>query len=278
MLFLTLLAGTAILIFLLSLLQYGIEADISKDASNAGEDQQSPSKQDKNINETGHGPVADAIHAYRRGRETDEQARAKRERVTIIALVAAAVFALFAAVAAGISAWFLYGQLGEMHQASIDTGNLVKTARDTERRQLRAYIGIPDGRLRCASCDKIRWGILKYPAKGYKNSDMMLLTIQNSGKTPAYDVAVTINSKEMPFGKQLPPDFKYPDYPSIPDLPPMSHTMSNPGQKDEGGLLLNQEYIMEFVRAQNNECTLYLYGHADYIDIFGRRKSRDILR
>ncbi len=49
--------------------------------------------------------------------------------------------------------------------------------------------------------------------------------------------------------------------------------MSNPGQKDEGGLLLNQEYIMEFVRAQNNECTLYLYGHADYIDIFGRRKS-----
>lgn len=184
MLFFVTLAGTAILIFLLSLLQHGIEGDVSKDAGNAGEEQRASNEQDRNINETGHGLVADAIHTYRRGRETDEYARAKRERVTIIALVATAVFALFAAGAAGISAWFFYGQLGEMHQASLDTAALARTARDTEERQLRAYISIESA-------------AVLLTGRALQGT----VDIRNSGRTPAYDLTTRVRMQTAPAGE-----------------------------------------------------------------------------
>lgn len=174
------------------------------------------------------------------------------------------------AIATAVGGTFLYAQYRELHQASIDTGRLVRTARDTERRQLRAYIGILDGELRCTSCEQIRTGALKAPAPGYRDSDMVWLTVQNGGQTPAYDVAVYLFTKEMPFGEQLPLDFKYPDYPLSTDEPPVSHVMANPGEKPQCGIELSQDIITQFVRAQNNLVTIYIYGHADYKDIFGR--------
>jgi cell division protein FtsB len=45
-------------------------------------------------------------------------------------------------------------QLTEMHQASVDIAELVKSANDTEERQLRAYVGITgDITLHCFSCN-----------------------------------------------------------------------------------------------------------------------------
>jgi hypothetical protein len=76
-------------------------------------------KHESNVNEADRSPVADAIHSYRRRRETHERERAKRERVTIVVLVFTAVFAFLAAIAAGVSALIFSGQLGEMHQTSV---------------------------------------------------------------------------------------------------------------------------------------------------------------
>jgi hypothetical protein len=136
------LAGLAILIFLLSLLmQYSIYGNISKQGGNAEVQDPAADEEEGNINQTRRDPIADAIHAYRRSRRTDEGERAQRERVTIVVLGVTAIFAFLAAAAAGYSAWIFLGQLGEMHQASIDTAALVRTASDTEHRQLRAYVG-----------------------------------------------------------------------------------------------------------------------------------------
>jgi hypothetical protein len=136
------LAGLALRIFLLSLLtQYSIYGNIGKQSGNAEAQDPAADEQEGDINQIRRDPIADAIHAYRRSRRTDEGDRAQRERVTIVVLGVTAIFALLAAAAASYSAWIFLGQLGEMHQASIDTAALVRTASDTEHRQLRAYIG-----------------------------------------------------------------------------------------------------------------------------------------
>lgn len=104
-------------------MQYGIEGAASDKSRNAEEEHHDPNKEDGNINQARSDSVSDAIHTYRRSRESDERERAKRERVTIVALVTTAAFAFLAAVAAIVSAVIFSGQLGEMHQASIDLPN-----------------------------------------------------------------------------------------------------------------------------------------------------------
>src|SRR5712672_3396753 len=79
------LAGLAISIFLLSLLmQYGIYGNIGKQGGNAEAQDPAADEQEGDINQTRRDPIADAIHAYRRSRRTDEGERAQRERVTAI--------------------------------------------------------------------------------------------------------------------------------------------------------------------------------------------------
>jgi hypothetical protein len=112
------------------MLQYSINGNIADDAGNSSDKHHTTDKQEANVNEASNSPVADAIHTYRRKREFDESSRAKRERVTIIVLVATAIFALVAAIAAGVSAWFFYGQLTEMQKAGTDTRDLAKNAKD----------------------------------------------------------------------------------------------------------------------------------------------------
>src|SRR5438270_266210 len=88
------LAGLAILIFLLSLLQYGIEGNRSKNTSNTDEKHHLSDEQQGNVDQARYDPVADAIHTFRRHRQADEGERAQRERVTIIVLIFTAVAAI----------------------------------------------------------------------------------------------------------------------------------------------------------------------------------------
>jgi len=109
-------SGIVVLIFLLSLLQYGINGGISQDDSKAGEENDASNKSEENVNQARHGPIADAIHTYRRYCHADERGRAQRERVTIVVLISTAIFAFLAAVAAGVSAWGFQGQLTAMRE------------------------------------------------------------------------------------------------------------------------------------------------------------------
>jgi preprotein translocase subunit SecE len=107
------LAAVAVFIFLLSLLQYGIDQGISYRTRHADKESNSADEPEENISKPYGGLVADAIHAYRRGRQTDERERAKRERATIVVLIITAIFAAAAATVAGVSAWIFQGQLDE---------------------------------------------------------------------------------------------------------------------------------------------------------------------
>jgi flagellar basal body-associated protein FliL len=106
--------GVVILIWLLTLLQYGVDSAIPKNTGDSREQKYATDEHKADVDEARHGSVANAIHTYRRTREADERDRAKRERVTIIVLISTAIFAFLAAVAAGASAWIFYGQLDTM--------------------------------------------------------------------------------------------------------------------------------------------------------------------
>src|SRR5579864_1532945 len=114
-----------LLIFLLNLILSAIDREQSEETGDSENAHGSPNNQE------GHtdydrlvSQIADAIHAYRRYRRSDEHHRAKRENVTVVVLGLTAIFALFAAGAAIYSAWIFSHQLNEMHQASVDTASL----------------------------------------------------------------------------------------------------------------------------------------------------------
>jgi hypothetical protein len=204
----------SVLIYLLSLLQYGIEGKLFQDAGNANKESHPSEEQERNIGEANNGSIADAIHAYRRRRETDESDRAKRERVTIVALVATAVFAALAAGTACVSAIIFSGQLGEMHQASVDSGDLVKTARETEEKQLRAYLGIiGDIVLSCYSCNLDTSGPYSH-APQYIMDNTITFNIENGGQTPAYGIYIEDSFYTTEYEGKLPNNFTYPIYSS----------------------------------------------------------------
>jgi hypothetical protein len=118
-----------------------VDNGISEEAWQSDEEHAGSDDNQEDIENTHINPIADAIRAYHRRRDSHERYRAKRERINIVVLGLTAASALVAAFAAIYSSWIFLGQLGEMHQASIDTALLASTAGDTETRQLRAYIG-----------------------------------------------------------------------------------------------------------------------------------------
>lgn len=272
------LAGIATLIFLLSMLQYRINGNIAKNTSETDTQYSATDEQKDNINQARGPPVADAIHAYRRYRQADEHARAKREQVTIVVLTWTAIFAFLAAVFAGVSALIFNGQLGEMHQASVDSNNLVITARETEERQLRAYVSITgDVLLQCISCKTdMFWPFTPSPKHIVDNA--ITFSIQNGGQTPAYNVSLETGFYYADYGQGLPAGFTYPITNGTQSLVGISPSMRSPtatiGPHDKMFSMVPIEppVIPNVIRAQQHEITLFYYGIINYTDVFIKRR------
>ena len=122
------LALLAVLIWLLSLVSVVGSEDNSKDDPNGSSKERNATSEFPDASQNQHVAIAiaNAIHAYRRSRHSEEGQRAKREKATIVALFAAAIFAFVAAIAAIGSAVIFNGQLNAMHEeqrawVSIDT-------------------------------------------------------------------------------------------------------------------------------------------------------------
>jgi hypothetical protein len=112
------LAILAVLIWLLSLVSVVVSKDNSKDDPNGSSLERNDAAEFSDASQDQHRAVgiANAIHTYRRSRDAQEDLRAKREKATIVALSAAAIFAFFAAIAAIVSGVIFYGQLSAMHE------------------------------------------------------------------------------------------------------------------------------------------------------------------
>ncbi|HEY3116567.1 MAG TPA: hypothetical protein VGK54_07495, partial [Chloroflexota bacterium] len=86
----------------------------------------------------------------------------------------------------------------------------VEATKAAERRELRAYVGVRELALKLPGFDEPAYT----PADltpGYVHKDFVLVTMENFGQTPAYDVAIHVNWQSMPYPQRLPTNFSYPD-------------------------------------------------------------------
>jgi hypothetical protein len=189
------LAGVAILSFLLNQLQYRGDSDTSHATRGTTGKQNAPNKSSDEIDKLGHCRVADAIHAYREFRETHERDNASRDRKTLRALVATAIFSLVAAV-------IFAGQLQEMRADSRLTERAFVNIKELNSRELKRFPrqNIPDD---------VLWEFGS--------------VFENTGKTPAVNVRIMAVTPQME-----------PEYYEIVDTPRQSYELNmHPKSKRE---------------------------------------------
>lgn len=149
---------------------------------------------------------------------------------------------------------------------------LLQTSKDTERRQLRAYVGIDSKtvELKCGSCVPTA---LRRDTKAFYDDDFVGIGIHNFGQTPAHELTSRSNWKEMPFGAELPKDFDYPDNPPIESAYPMSKSTLNPTESAIAGNQFGAETVAIIIRAREHQASMYIYGHIDYKDVFDKPRT-----
>lgn len=163
-----------------------------------------------------------------------------------------------------------YIALGTLGLVLIGLGALW-VSRDSEERQLRAYILVTDFGVVCQPCRDTTLTLPNFP--GGLNSALMM-RIQNSGETPASHIKPTFNwwPVHRP-STQLPADFKFPDLGAIDSQ--HLNSSSELGKDEHGDAIgpLTQAGIATLEDAPSDADTVFLYGHVDYCDVFGHPHS-----
>lgn len=141
----------------------------------------------------------------------------------------------------------------------------------TSIRELRAYINPVAIELRCPSC-----GIQNYrlppPVPGPVR-DVLIITYENGGKTPAYSATGHSNWETESLGHMLPQDFHFPDLNTMNrgQLKVVeSRDTTNP---DRTGIFSSPIDVPTVMEARSGKVSLYFYGHLDYRDIFNEWRT-----
>jgi hypothetical protein len=136
------------------------------------------------------------------------------------------------------------------------TRDLVKGADDTAQRQLRAYVAISNS----VPLDM--------------NPIRVALTFDNFGQTPATDVKVFFYWEFVPFGENLPSNFTFPEKPGCVGAPGITPGIAAIFPRNPA-LIFRKHCPDELTRLQaseRNEVHAFLYGHAEYLDIFKKKR------
>ena len=99
--------------------------------------------------------------------------------------------------------------------------------------------------------------------------DVLIVTVQNGGQTPAYNVHAYLNWGTMGYGFSLPSEFTYPDYPSKLSLL-IGVVSLNPGKDITFNFPFDIQTVLNARAHKNN---LFVYGHIDYRDVFHKRRQ-----
>jgi hypothetical protein len=135
-------------------------------------------------------------------------------------------------------------------------------ASDTEERQLRAYLELTDIEVVCPDCTTTG------PANP-EHQNLVHIRFENSGQTPAREIRYKISWWPIA-SKNAPLNFEFPDYsPSGPTLVSTSELAQGKNRDGVGGI----GDIEPFRMATTGASTLYLYGHLDYCDVFGKPRA-----
>ncbi|MSQ22778.1 MAG: hypothetical protein EXR53_05680 [Dehalococcoidia bacterium] len=148
--------------------------------------------------------------------------------------------------------------------------------RKTNKRQLRAYVGLESLRLELPELNDPNYRPIQPDKAGLVVDDYVLATVKNYGTTPALDVRTQVNWHGVPFGTLIQDDFAYADAESI-TTPDISRVISR------YAVMQQQSHVDRvpvydasvFKKAQQREISIWMYGHIDYRDIYGRKWSRE---
>jgi hypothetical protein len=139
-------------------------------------------------------------------------------------------------------------------------------SRDTERRQLRAYIGIIDIGLQC--CSPIGADPINNPSE---ISNVVTIIVKNGGITPASNVRTYTNWGQLAFNTAFPTSMDYNDAPREAHIIEASLLILPGGERRFNHAVTKS--ISLFRAAKDRKVRAMIYGHIDYTDIFGRERQ-----
>jgi hypothetical protein len=138
----------------------------------------------------------------------------------------------------------------------------ITAMRENSKQDLRAYVDAINTSMVCPTLD-----IPNYVAGPGMEQDAVFITFLNTGKTPARKVLVNASCIAVEgYRTELPADFAYPDIPKTISIPSVFSIVPNIPTRTDGLYTLDLDGIR---RARKREATVYIYGHADYFDVFG---------
>jgi len=212
-----------------------------------------------------HREIAVAIETLRENYQSTQRNRADHDAKTLLwARVAGIGVSIYTLLTLVIVAASTYS--ATQAKISADAARLsAATAQDTEKRQLRAYVGVNSEPivLRCDACDDASKLIVQQECR---DENSIVVEMQNFGQTPAYDTTVYINWQINQYGTELADDFAYPD--TVTKGLQTSKFAMYPGQKRPTIHILDAQTVGLIRRARNHEISIFYYGHIDYRDVF----------
>lgn len=175
-------------------------------------------------------------------------------------------------IATGISAYFLYvtdhtlkDTLAATGRAAKATEDSVKTAADTAKRQLRAYLTVSNIKIECSNCKKKDgWET----PKNVRPEPRILLTVKNSGATPAYNVQTCSGAERTEPDTFLPADFPFSCEKTCNTCP-----VNNIAPGAEATIILHLD-LGDMMMASAGFKRLFYFGTISFTDTFGSSRKR----
>ncbi len=152
------------------------------------------------------------------------------------------------------------------------TRDLVHGAERTERRQLRAYVGVDRLSFECAGFDDKNYKPSDLTTPGLVHQDFLVVKVRNYGQTPAYDVTVFGYIAATNYPNRLPDDFFEKNDTDNISMAEVRVTLAR--------FLLHKDQmefskhalpdITSLIEAKAKKKQAYIFGRIYYRDIYGR--------
>jgi hypothetical protein len=155
--------------------------------------------------------------------------------------------------------------------SALFTWGALQTARDTETRQLRAYLDLRPGVLTCTECNGPVSDVRVKAIAGTTPKNYVKVFTKNGGVTPAYNAIIKICWWRNESNKALPADFNY-----VCAAPVDEWTASTTIFGTTEATFLSPVAPADVVSARNRQIGLYMYGQVEYLDAFGADRSTPI--
>jgi hypothetical protein len=146
----------------------------------------------------------------------------------------------------------------------------VETMGKTERRSLRAYVGVKGLRFECLNIDDPNF-VPDFTTPGVRQDDFIAVTVENFGQTPARDVCVFTYFAGTEGAARLPEHFFAAHDVDVIPLEEVRRTLARfqlfPGQLETAKSAID---VRDVRMGKAGTHTIYVYGRIYYRDIYGR--------